>query len=409
MKVIKEIIRLLEKTEMRVISNASLKSKITKKYNEMFNKINSNYLNTFIFKSDSSITYFSDLCKNIKMLEKTEIALNQQLYKRQIATFLNGKRIKGNMVNIVKRRISYRLKRNITTIVYKIRAKYIKILKDLNAQYAISYLNNYENYPSNEIIVGSHVDNISIPYVSKKALLIGINYFDTANELSGCINDAQNLEKRLLKNGFGNINILTDKSMIKPTKNNILNGLKTLLTQSKKGDLLFFSFSGHGTRIADEDNEETDGKDEGIVTIESDLIVDDLLNEMIKRYLKPNVSLVVIMDCCHSGTILDLKYQYFNSDNYENNTFNSANAETVGEVIMISGCKDSQTSADAFINTSSQGAMTWALLKTLDENAELSWKDLLQKMRDALKQSQFDQIPQLSSGKPFDMNSKVFI
>ena len=416
-QVIKRIIQILEKTEIGIINNFSLTAnnikilifKTKSKYNGILNEVNTNYLNAFIFKNNSSITYFSNLCKNIKTLEKIEILLNHQLYKRQLVGSLKGKRIQNNRV---KRNIIFKLKQNINTIIFNIRAKYNKILRDLNAKYTISYFNNYENYPSNEIIVDSQIniiDNPSINYVSKKALLIGINYYNTANELSGCINDAKNLETRLSKNGFSKIDILTDNSAIKPTKVNILNGLKTLLIQSKPGDLLFFSFSGHGTLIADENNDEKDGKDEGIVTIDHDLIVDDLFNETIKTYLKSNVTLVVIMDCCHSGTILDLKYQYLDSDDYNNNTLNEANNETNGEVIMISGCRDSQTSADAFIEKTSQGAMTWALLQTLNGEETLSWKDLLQKMRVTLKSARFDQIPQLSSGKPFDINSKVFI
>ena len=409
MKVIKQIIQILEKTEISIIRNFSFKAndikklifKIKTNYNEINKTINKNYLKAFIFKSNSSITYFSNLCKNIKTLEKTEILLNRKLYKSKLFAFLKRKRVKNKRVI---REVLFKLSQNINTIVYNIRVKYNKILRDLNAKYIISYFNNYENYPSNEIIVDSHTN-----YASKKALLIGINYYNTANELSGCINDAKNLETRLSKNGFSKIDILTDNSVIKPTKDNILNALKTLLIESKSGDKLFFSFSGHGTLISDENNDEKDGKDEGMVTIEFDLIVDDLFNEIIKTYLKTNVTLVVIMDCCHSGTILDLKYQYLDSDDYNNNTLNEANNETLGEVIMISGCKDSQTSADAFINKTSQGAMTWALLQTLNGEDRLSWKDLLQKMRVTLRTAHFDQIPQLSSGKPFDIDGKVFI
>ena len=74
---------------------------------------------------------------------------------------------------------------------------------------------------------------------------------------------------------------------------------------------------------------------------------------------------------------------------------------------MISGCMDNQTSADAYINSKFQGAMTWAFLHTVDKNPNLTWKELITTMRDSLKISNFQQIPQLSSGKKLDLTAKI--
>ena len=38
--------------------------------------------------------------------------------------------------------------------------------------------------------------------------------------------------------------------------------------------------------------------------------------------------------------------------------------ETRGQVIMVSGCLDEQTSADAYINNTNQGALTATFLDT---------------------------------------------
>lgn len=93
------------------------------------------------------------------------------------------------------------------------------------------------------------------------------------------------------------------------------------------------------------------------------------------------------------------------------------------EVRMISGCRDEQTSADVS-NVSSfslpdpagraGGACTSAMLKVLyaDHKApkvDLSFQEVLMKMRGILKQGRFTQIPQLSSSRPLDMNHKFEI
>jgi hypothetical protein len=64
----------------------------------------------------------------------------------------------------------------------------------------------------------------------KSALLIGINYTNTPYELYGCINDTKNIQNLLqTKYGYTDIKMLNDETTEKPTRQNILNGLQTLL------------------------------------------------------------------------------------------------------------------------------------------------------------------------------------
>ena len=102
----------------------------------------------------------------------------------------------------------------------------------------------------------------------KKALLIGINYFNTGAQLGGCINDVKNVKNLLCKNwGFTNeeCRILTDDSkdnQKRPTRQNMIDGMKWLCQNAKAGDRLFMSYSGHGSWVYDKDGDEADGKDE---------------------------------------------------------------------------------------------------------------------------------------------------
>jgi len=238
-----------------------------------------------------------------------------------------------------------------------------------------------------------------------KSLIIGINYLNTSNELYGCINDAHNLQNYLTnKYNFSanNICLLTDNTIVKPTKQNILKKYKDLLINAKSGDKLFFTYSGHGSYIQDLNNDEIDKKDELLITIDSQAISDDELKSIINECLPDDVTLFVIFDCCHSGTLMDLKYNYLCEN--EDLSINEKMSETKSNVFLISGCFDEKTSADAYIDNKFQGAFTWSFLKTINENNNLTWKELLINMRNLLK-PKYTQIPQLSSGKLIDINT----
>ena len=237
---------------------------------------------------------------------------------------------------------------------------------------------------------------IDVAKSTKKALLVGINYVDTYNALYGCIQDAENIASRLV--GFKTINMLTDYTKVKPTKANIVSEFTKLVSGAVAGDCLLFTFSGHGSQVNDKNGDEVDGKDEGLYTLDDKLIVDDELNLIIKQRLKTGVTLFILTDCCHSGTIMDLKYNYI--DYLEN----PKNAETGGSVVMISGCRDEQTSADAFINGKSQGAMTWAFLANLQP--QVTWRKLVENMCFSLKESGYTQVPKISSGRFINLDSK---
>ena len=111
--------------------------------------------------------------------------------------------------------------------------------------------------------------------MAKKAVLVGCNYPGTDSELHGCVNDVYNMYK-LLVDRFGfsedDIKVLvdTDDNYPQPTGANIRQALHELISESAPGDILYFHFSGHGTRVPI-DNHET-AYDECIVPSDLNLI-----------------------------------------------------------------------------------------------------------------------------------------
>jgi len=150
---------------------------------------------------------------------------------------------------------------------------------------------------------------------TKRCVLIGINYCGQNGELRGCHNDVLNVKKYLEQvHGFRDAVVLMDDGRHKsPTKKNILRAFKLVAKQSKSGDAVFIHYSGHGGRLRDNNGDEEDGYDETLIPLDfkkAGQISDDDLLQVLIRPLAAGVFMTCLMDCCHSGTVLDLPYKY---------------------------------------------------------------------------------------------------
>ena len=300
----------------------------------------------------------------------------------------------NRLINDAKKRIS----RNRDTIIRGYIQQYNTEMSVLQSKYSL------ELDKINAIIISEPIS------LSRKALLIGMNYPGTPYKLSGCVNDINIIEKLLIeKFNFQSIVKLHDSSSILPNKVNILVQLKLLLNQSKSGDVLFFHYSGHGSQIKDINRDESDGNDEVIIPLDyfsnNSIIVDDEIKGIIQENLKEGVKLIVLMDCCNSGTIFDLKYNY---DSNWNQVVNDKSLDTKGEIILISGCSDTQKSYDTYVNSLYQGSTTMSFNQSI--KTTITWKQMINDMRQILINSGLSvQVPQISSGRPFDINNLIVI
>lgn len=151
---------------------------------------------------------------------------------------------------------------------------------------------------------------------TKRAVLIGINYTGTSGELRGCHNDCLNVARFLREQGFRDKNItmlLDDKKHRSPTKAAILSVYKQLVRDSKPGDVVFCHYSGHGGRLPDDNGDEDDGWDETLIPVDfktAGQIRDDDLFRVMVHPMQAGVTMTCLMDCCHSGTVLDLPYRF---------------------------------------------------------------------------------------------------
>ena len=71
-----------------------------------------------------------------------------------------------------------------------------------------------------------------------------------------------------------------------------------------------------------------------------------------------------------------------------------------GNILVLSGCEDDETSADAWINRQSQGAMTHSFLEALKmSNYNLDYEQLMTNIYQVIKTNKFNQNPTMSSNK----------
>ena len=211
----------------------------------------------------------------------------------------------------------------------------------------------------------------------KKALLIGINYYSVpGNTLNGCINDIKNMST-ILTSKFGydasNVTMLRDDATtlsMMPTKANMLAQLNELMAASANYSEIWIHYSGHGSQVIDRNGDEKDGLDEVIVPVDfrkNGYITDDTLRDILS---KSKCRTFILLDSCHSGTGCDLEWSFEYTGNGFVRTQNNRATISNTQIFMISGCKDSQTSADIYDTTDKQyeGAFTDMFLKALKQN-----------------------------------------
>lgn len=133
----------------------------------------------------------------------------------------------------------------------------------------------------------------------RKALIVGINYYQKINSLRGCVNDAYNLKSVLDRHADGTINFATNLMVATDSSSLITRkALKDKATDLFKddSDVAFFYFSGHGYL------ESTGGY---LITSDCQTGDDGLsMNELLQiANSSPARSRVIVVDSCHSGQI----------------------------------------------------------------------------------------------------------
>ncbi len=286
------------------------------------------------------------------------------------------------------------------------------------------------------------------------ALIVGIDDYGSS-PLQGCVNDALAVgtffEQYSTRNGFQRnfkyllapqdrgVQAVSDAKVeihAPPTRDNIIAAFTEFSDPgaTRAGDVFLFYFSGHGsqeTAAPEFRHLKADGLDEALDCLdkaegERRHLLDKELAWLLSRLSgrNPDLHLLVITDCCHSGNntrgdddliqirrgkpraaftpyqqLLGVKdvpeadriFTVHNEKAYYRN-----NAEA--RHIHLAAARDNETAKETMIEGRRRGVFTWSLLRVLENGGTgLSYLELLRRTESYVRNRVAEQIPQLEA------------
>ena len=217
--------------------------------------------------------------------------------------------------------------------------------------------------------------------------------------MNGCENDMNRLSEWIQDRCHFENNDIKKLTSTSATKMNIMNELKDMVDFAKNNNdsELWLSYSGHGSYYSS--FKESDYQNEIICPCDyqtNGFISDDWLRKEFVDKLPSDCKVFVIMDCCHSGSNMDLPYCM--KDNEITRREDMSAPDSIAKIIKLSGCLDNQVSMDYYNREMRefQGAFTNSFVMS---HKELSMIDTVNDLNEYLRNNRFKQISELALSK----------
>jgi hypothetical protein len=152
-----------------------------------------------------------------------------------------------------------------------------------------------------------------------------------------------------------------------PLANDFKTWLAVFLKGTKKALTVFFT--GHGASVPDRNGDESDGFDEAMI-FDKGYIIDDTLQDIVRANVHGNAKILLLTDCCHSGSIWDLQ---------------SSREKLPGNILSLSASEDSQTAKQTKMNKKDQGIFSYFFWKLVNEDPKITPNALAEKINPNLK------------------------
>lgn len=283
------------------------------------------------------------------------------------------------------------------------------------------------------------------------ALLVGINEYhpqsEGVNPLAACLNDVEAMQN-LLEKQYADLSPKV-KTLLNEdaTRQNIIDSFRShLRDQANENTTVLFYYSGHGGRqslpkafqkyVAGYRKEETLVCYDSRARIDGKFIEQDLADKelaiLIEEVANKGAHVVIILDCCHSGSgtrskskITNIKAQkreveeravkdalhrnYL--DNYYENQLQEKGGITLPNSthILLAGTQKEHVSWETYINGQLRGVFSYYLEQVLLENPHLTYAELFSLVHPRVNQFTQDfriiQNPQFETYHFFDAHS----
>lgn len=219
--------------------------------------------------------------------------------------------------------------------------------------------------------------------------------------LHGAPNDAGYMVELAKKRKFITHTLTNEQA----SRENVIAIVNDIAASLNDGDLFLFTYSGHGGQFIQTkytDTIEADGKDE-TWCLYNEQLIDDEIYKLFTGF-KKGVRIVLVSDSCHSGTItrggeginktiqqsLQNKILKNNLNLYQQRKKEAATTLPLGAAVLsLSACSDKQEALDLGFN----GAFTTAIKICLQNEAALSYAQLIQKVNENMAANNFSQQP----------------
>lgn len=253
----------------------------------------------------------------------------------------------------------------------------------------------------------------------KRALLVGISDYpihsiaqQNWSQIHGA-NDVALLKPVLISQHFKVESITNNQA----TANGIKQRLVRLSDASKKGDLIYIHFSGHGQAVEDENGDEEDGWDEALVPYdaqkcylrgqyegESHILDDEIqtLVDAIRKKVGPKGCVYVIIDACHAGTSYrseedDYTYTRGTALGFskqgkpylpridKRGAFRVPTANGMAKLVMLEACRSYETNTEIIQEGKYYGSLSYyiyAYLLTSPLTSDIKWVEEVRRNMD---------------------------
>jgi hypothetical protein len=281
------------------------------------------------------------------------------------------------------------------------------------------------------------------------ALLIAIDKYHPrrVGALSGCVSDSKAIKSYLEESipaGGLKLKTLYDQEA---TKENIVSGFLDFLSQAEAEDTVFIHYSGHGSQEKAHPSLwhlDPDHLNETVVCFDPHELLDQgepvtqladkELGWLIHQVAKKDPHIVVMMDCCHSGSGTRArkvdpdvkvrsstgntttpkalsKYVFYEKDRDLKQRIDQGEEISIpsGRHIALSACRSFELANEQTFPEGRYGVFTYNFLKTINiSRGDISYRDLIQRVGVMTANTVSYQIPQVYSTHSDDLK-KTFL